>query len=71
MRAIQTQIAKGNLKKDSVKLHWFRRGRDGSTKVTSAYIDERVSYGKWPVDFADIDLRVEEEFIEAASRKRY
>ncbi len=70
LRAIQTQIAKGNLKKDSVKLHWFRRGRDGSTKVTSADIDERGSYGKWPVDFADIDLRVEEEFIEAASRKR-
>ncbi|MBM3334145.1 AAA family ATPase, partial [Candidatus Sumerlaeota bacterium] len=48
LRAIQTLVAQDMLDRKDVKLHWFQRQEDGSTKITSADLDEAGAYGDWP-----------------------
>lgn len=64
---IQTLVAEGDLSPDLVKLHWFQRGEDGTTDVTSADLDEQGRFGNWPEDFADVELNAESKFLDAAA----
>jgi hypothetical protein len=43
---IQTLVAEGKLPPDLVKLHWFQRDKDGLTRITSADLDDRGSFGE-------------------------
>ena len=66
LRAVQTLVAKGELSPDLVKLHWFvRNENDGSTEVRSAELDEQGAYGDWPMDFDDVELRSEGDYLDA------
>jgi len=68
--AVQTLIAKKIIDKDDVALHWFERDKLGMTNVTTADIDEAGCFGDWPVDFGDVELEAEGNFIEAVALTR-
>jgi predicted ATPase len=71
---IQSLVAEGKLATEIVKLHWFkRRPKDGITEVISADLDEAGAFGDWPEDFADVELREQSRYMDAAElrlRKR-
>jgi hypothetical protein len=68
--AVQTLVAQKKLDPALVKLHWFQRGEDGATTVTSADLDERGAFGDWPEDFGDVELETESAFLDGAQRVR-
>ena len=63
---VQTLVAEGTLPPDLVALHWFERGDDGATTVTSADLDDAGAFGDWPEDFGDIELKSESRYLDAA-----
>ena len=63
---VQTLVAEGTLPPDLVALHWFERGDDGATTVTSADLDDAGAFGNWPEDFADVDLKSQSRYLDAA-----
>ncbi len=67
--AIQTLIAENELSPDLVKLHWFSQDESGSTKVTSAELDENGAFGDWPEDFGDVELEAQNEYLTATENK--
>jgi predicted ATPase len=67
LRAVQTLVARGELAPDLVKLHWFERGEDGATTITSADLDENGAFGEWPADFDDVILRTEADYFDAVT----
>ena len=66
---IQTLVAEGKLSPELVKLHWFSRNEDGITEVDSVDLDEVGTYGEWPVDFNDINLKAQSRYIKAAQSR--
>ncbi len=66
---VQTLIAEGELSPDLVALHWFERGEDGATRVTTAELDEAGSFGDWPADFDDVSLNATNRYIDAAEAR--
>jgi predicted ATPase len=72
LRGIQTLVAEGKLSPDLVKLHWFSRDKkDGATKVTSADLDERGAFGDWPMDFDDVELEAEKDYLDAVGKRMF
>lgn len=67
--AVQTLVAEGDLSPELVKLHWFRRGENGATKIDTADLDEAGAYGDWPEDFDDVDLKAQSRYIKAAQSR--
>jgi len=65
LRAIQTLVAKGDLDPEFVRLHWFTRDADGTTKVGSAKPDANGAFGEWPEDFGDVALDSEQQYLDA------
>ena len=65
LREILTQIAKGNMPKEDVRLHWFKRGDDGATTIKTANLDDNGGYGDWPADFDETELDAEKEYLDA------
>ncbi len=66
IRGIQTLVAKGELDPKLVKLHWFSRSEaDGATKITSADLDENGAFGDWPMDFDEVELKSEGDYLDA------
>ena len=65
---IQTLVAEGDLSSDLVKLHWFTRNKDGVTEVNSVDLDEAGAYGDWPMDFDDVDLKIQSRYLNAVDR---
>lgn len=64
---VQTLVAEGKLAPELVKLHWFERDPEsGITKITSADLDERGAFGEWPEDFADVELKADRRYLDAA-----
>ena len=64
--AIQTLVAKGELKPELVKLHWFQRDpKTGVTQVTTANLDENGAFGDWPEDFDDVVLATDRAYLDA------
>lgn len=66
---IQSLVAEGKLATDKVKLHWFMRQEDGSTKISSADLDEAGAFGDWPEDFSDVSLGAENRYLSAAEAR--
>jgi len=67
---IQTLVAKGVLPPEFVKLHWFTRRDDGVTEIQSADLSEDGSFGSWPEDFAEVSLKLENQFLSASEAHR-
>jgi predicted ATPase len=71
LTAIQTLVAKGELKPDLVKLHWFQRDpKTGVTQVTTANLDENGAFGDWPEDFDDVTLKAESAYLDAVEGRQ-
>lgn len=72
LKRIQTMVARGEngVSSDMVALHWFTRDDDGASHVTTADLDDDGSYGDWPVDFADVEMSVEKDFINASLERQ-
>ena len=68
---IQTLVAEGDLSPELVKLHWFSRNKDGVTEVDSVDLDDAGTYGDWPVDFDDVDLKTQSRYLNAVDRIRF
>jgi predicted ATPase len=67
---IQTLVAEGKLSPEIIKLHWFkRREEDGITEVFSADLDEAGAFGEWPEDFADVELKAQSRYMDAAEQR--
>jgi hypothetical protein len=66
IRGIQTLVAKGQLDPNVVKLHWFSRSNeDGTTTVTSRDLDDNGAFGDWPMDFDEVELKSEGDYLDA------
>lgn len=69
IRAVQTMVAKGSMDGDDVALHWFSRSPEtGLTTITSATLDRFGSFGDWPEDFDEVNLRSDHEYLTAVER---
>jgi predicted ATPase len=66
---IQSLVAEDKLDPKEVKLHWFTRNPDGSSKVTSAELDTTGAFGDWPQDFGMTALALENRYLSAAEAK--
>ena len=62
---IQTLVAQGKLKPESVGLHWFSLDDEGFSKIDFIQPDERGRVGEWPEDFADVELSAHSEFLQS------
>jgi predicted ATPase len=69
LRGIQTCIAKRIISPDRVALHWFERGSDGNTSVSTADLDEEGQFGEWPTDFDDVELTASNDYLDAVETK--
>ncbi len=67
---VQALVAEGKLAPELVKLHWFERGDDGVTRVTSADLDETGAFGDWPEDFAQVDLEAQSRYLDATELRQ-
>jgi len=66
LSGIQTLIAEGKLDPKIVKLHWFERNAvNGATAVRSADFDRQGAYGDSPVDFGEVLLDADKEYLDA------
>ena len=63
--AIQTQIAKGEIKPEDVSLNWFTKNSDGQTCVSAAKVKGDGSFGDWPEDFDDTLLSQQDAYLSA------
>jgi predicted ATPase len=68
---IQTFVAMGKLSHESVKLHWFRRTREGRTVVEVGELDDAGRFGNWPEDFDDVALNTQKSYLDAASLRLF
>jgi predicted ATPase len=66
---VQSLVAEDKLDPKEVKLHWFTRNPDGSSKVTSAELDTTGAFGDWPEDFGMTALALENRYLSAAEAK--
>lgn len=69
LTAIQTQVARSKIPPDQVMLHWFQRDEDGITQISSTELDETGAFGEWPVDFADVEMKVDSDYFSAVEDK--
>jgi len=69
LTAIQTFVAQGKIAPSDVMLHWFQRGEDSMTQITSTELDEAGAFGEWPEDFGQVLLEVEGNYIDAAQER--
>lgn len=65
LRAIQAAVAEKRINSDDVVLHWFERDDEGATQVTSGSLDVGGTYGDWPIDFADVQMEIEDRLLNA------
>jgi predicted ATPase len=69
VRSVQTLVAKSEVSKDSVLLHWVTRDKNGQTDINTAELDETGAYGDWPQDFESTELETEQDYIDAAEQR--
>jgi hypothetical protein len=68
---VQTQIAKGHIAAADVRLHWFlRTPHTGETEIATADLHPDGTFGEWPVDFDEVLLRQQAEFMTALEQRR-
>ena len=66
---IKTLVAEEAIDPAKLILHWFSRGDDGITKITSKELDKVGAYGEFPIDFSDVFFEEDHRYINAASRQ--
>ncbi len=68
---VQTLVAEGKLPPHLVKLHWFTRGEDGKTHISSADLDENGAFGEWPEDFGMVELDAQSRYLDAVEGRHF
>lgn len=68
--AVQTLVAKKKIDSKNVALHWFQRDKAGMTDVSTAVLTEQGTFGEWPVDFDDVELEAESDYLKAVTMAR-
>lgn len=70
LRGILTQIAQDKIPSSRVILHWFERNKEsGISTVHPKEPDSAGRVGDWPEDFGDVELRSNNEYLDAAEQK--
>ena len=64
---IQTLVAQGRLDPAQVSLNWFSLDGDGHTLIRQAEVEKDGSFGDWPVDFLDVELSAQRQYLDAVS----
>lgn len=64
---IQTMVAERNLDPAKVSLNWFSLDKDGHTLIRQAEVEKDGSFGDWPVDFLDVELSAQRQYLDAVS----
>ncbi len=70
LQGILTLIAEEAFSPEHVMLHWFQRDKRGKTSINSVSPDENGAYGNWPVDFGDIRLGIQRQYLDAVATKK-
>lgn len=68
---IQRLVAEGVLPAKEVQLLWFTRDEEGVTRVRGAEMDEDGSFGDWPVDFAEVSLKAQKDYLDAVTKRAW
>ena len=68
--AIQAAVAERTLVPKDVALHWFTRDPGGGSQVDTAEVAVEGSFGRWPVDFDDVTLKLQDRFLAAYEKAR-
>lgn len=68
--AVQTLVAEDAIAPENVKLHWFQRGSDGATQITSRDLDKAGTFGDWPEDFGEVAMETEIRYLNASEQRR-
>ena len=68
--AIQSLVSEGKLAPERVSLNWFTRDAGGQTHVSEAVLADNGSYGDWPEDFGSVEMKLQNRYLDAASRHR-
>lgn len=72
LRGILTQIAENKIANDRVILHWFDRNKEtGSSVVHPVVPDSAGRVGEWPEDFSEVELKSDNEYLDAVEKKLY
>jgi predicted ATPase len=69
LTGVQSLVAEDYLPSELVKLNWFTRRSDGTTKIDSANLDNLGRFGDWPEDFADTALSTQNRYLTAVEQK--
>ena len=62
---IQTLVAKGRLEPKQVSLNWFTLDEQGHSVISCAEIAQDGSFGDWPVDFLDVEMTAQGQYLDA------
>ncbi|HEY1681781.1 MAG TPA: AAA family ATPase [Candidatus Tumulicola sp.] len=68
LRGLQTEIARGTIPFDAANLYWFRK-RGTATQIDLAVLDERGSFGDWPLNFGDVRLQADRDYLLAVQKQ--
>jgi hypothetical protein len=72
LRGVLTEVAKDKIANDKVILHWFERDKEtGLSSVKPAHPDSAGRVGDWPEDFSDVELRSDNDYLDAVGEKLY
>ncbi len=64
---IQAAVATGNIDANKVLLNWFDRdATTGATTIANSELDQAGRFGDWPVDFDEVALRAQAQYMDAA-----
>ena len=71
--ALQTMIARGEpqLSHDQVALYWFHQNKEGETQVDPGEMQENGTFGNWQVDFSDITMELQLDFMRAFEKHEH
>lgn len=71
LRALQILIATREIEPSVVKVNWFQREfTSGITKITAREPDRFGRFGDWPVDFDDVSMAADREYLNAVAAAR-
>lgn len=66
IRGFQLQVANNTIKPEKFSLNWFTQCEiTGESIVTNSGFDSVGSYEGWPVDFDDITLKLDSDYLDA------
>jgi len=69
IKEIQTLVVTGYISKNDIILQWVQRDKSGSTQIIPSDLDENGAYGKWPIDFDDVERDVLRSYLDSVESK--